>query len=237
MVSIPILGEFPTKPKGKFGAKTDHSGSDLFCQTVSIFDQFPVNNALVHSQIICGASAWAASSIYRNVLSTSTCKLFLLRYRSQIRKLIRSATSLSTITAATSPSTNTAAAPPSQQLASSMPASTQSNIASAPAPSPSLEWIAGAVIGPIVGIASIALLIWLLLRSRRKRQQNNMANGTMPGAHTYAQTDPNTFPHFPHFPHEMYGSNDTQPKVHEMYVRHTDDNLQELPAHECTDRR
>ncbi|KAH9872902.1 hypothetical protein J1614_005296 [Plenodomus biglobosus] len=204
------------------GITTDDCGGDFFCQTVSIFDQFPTNNAPVHSQIICGPPAWAASSIYRNVISTSL---------------------------KTSLSIATPAASPSQQLASSTDFSAQSNPESSGAststtspasasnadPSPSKAWIAGAVAGPILGIAIVALIIWLLLRSKRKRlQKSGTTPVAMPPGDAYNQNSHKDV--WAHSNHEAYGAYNSQQKVHEMHGDQLNRDPLELPGHEHTFR-
>jgi hypothetical protein len=61
----------------------------------------------------------------------------------------------------------------SSLVASSNSASSTSNTLPSPTPSPeskSKAWIAGVVIGPIVGIALGAALMWFLLKKRRAKQ-------------------------------------------------------------------
>jgi hypothetical protein len=58
----------------KFNAQLYFSNSGYSCTTMSIFQQFPIDNRPVLTQIICVNRGWEAFSIYRAVANIQTSK-------------------------------------------------------------------------------------------------------------------------------------------------------------------
>ncbi|QIX00513.1 hypothetical protein AMS68_006030 [Peltaster fructicola] len=178
---------FPTKCVGTVlvGVSSAPCATNQFCQTVSIFDQYPANSALIHSQIICAPSNWAAFSIYRNVVTaTSATVLSTLTYTSPTTGAAITNT-LATTTFQTSASSATTASG-SNVSAGGISASSQTAAAdsSSNSGSQNLAWIAGVVIGAVVLIALLALLIWTIRTGKWKRTSNStaVAGGGAPAA-------------------------------------------------------
>ncbi|KAJ8116254.1 hypothetical protein OPT61_g2280 [Boeremia exigua] len=199
------------------GFSTASCGSGLFCQTMSIFDQFPIDGASFREQIICGGDNWAAASIYRTV------------------NLPLTTTVLSTITESSSPASSTApstantAEPGSSSPSVSSPTASAGTSATPPAgSSPSRAWIAGAVVGPIVAIAIIGVLLWLLFRKRKK----NLANS--PGHENPYQTHEVQGWSSPAANTSAYGMPDNHGAQKTIYEAHADYTSipQELPTAE-----
>jgi hypothetical protein len=101
---------------------------------------------------------------------------------------------------------------------------------SEPGSKSSQAWIAGAVVGPLVGIAAVTLLLWLLY-SRRKRRQESLTNqsliaqGYTGGQTAYAQP----VPAYADTGHEAYKH---PHEIHEMQATHSSQHPQELPGSE-----
>jgi len=125
-----------------------YCGSTQTCYTMTIFQTSPFGGPSTLN-IFC-EQGWTANTIYRELPAQTTS--------SSTTSSDTSATSTSS-PSATSTSQSTIlipATPPS-------PATTQ-----APTPSPSKAWIAGAVIGSIVGISLIYLAFWIGGRRGKK---------------------------------------------------------------------
>lgn len=140
---------------------------------------------------LCGRN-WRANTIYRKlpVARSTTCKIptaltlnsLMLGYSCLARDRATTATASST--------TATLATPPSM-TAIPLPTSTETKSPDVPSPAPasSQAWIAGEVIGPMVGCALIDILIWWITRYRMERT----AAGSVGGANgTYHQHQPLT---------------------------------------------
>ncbi|KAF2754389.1 hypothetical protein EJ05DRAFT_479381 [Pseudovirgaria hyperparasitica] len=131
--------------------------SSLQCGTVTVFDQWPKSNA--KSNVVCANENWSAWTMYRHISTTD------------------SSSAPNTIGAGTL--SEGQAAPLSQPSGTAFPNDNSDTTTS----SDSKAWIAGAVIGPIFGLAligGIAFLLW-----RRKRN----ASSPIESPKTYAQPD------------------------------------------------
>jgi hypothetical protein len=95
---------------------------------------------------------------------------------------------------------------------------------------PSQTRIASAVVGPVVGMAIIVWLLWLLY-SRRKRKQNSLTNQALiPGQYTHEQAD--YVKHQLSYEDPRQGTYSYQPEVHGMHANHLSQDPLELPASE-----
>ncbi|KAK7920477.1 hypothetical protein PG985_008499 [Apiospora marii] len=110
----------------------------------------------------CGRN-WKANTVYRRVAVGST---------------ISTGRASTATTPGTSPAT-TPATPPSG-TAIPLPTGTETGSTELPAPAPasSQAWIAGAVIGPVVGCALVGLLVWWITRHRMKKASAATAAGS-----------------------------------------------------------
>jgi LPXTG-motif cell wall-anchored protein len=122
------------------------SGTGYACRTQTIFSAFSSTDAGYNLKILCANNYFTGETIYRDI-ATSTSS---------------SSTSSST---STSSSSSTSSTP--------MPAATTSlpnGVVDQASTSSSNSWIAGAVVGPLAGLAIIAGLIWFFLRRRRNQK-------------------------------------------------------------------
>ncbi|KAF2725126.1 hypothetical protein K431DRAFT_300046 [Polychaeton citri CBS 116435] len=148
------------------GVSSDDCGEGSVCRTVSIFDQLPLNGEAPLSQIICGPSDWVASSIYRTVITTST-------------------TSSGAISSVPSSTTSVTSSSTNSYTSASIESGVFPTTTSSPKPSSaSKAWIAGAVVGPVAGIAIIAAMVWALYRRRKSRQNRGTSVFNAPPVYT-----------------------------------------------------
>ncbi|KAJ5501415.1 hypothetical protein N7453_006232 [Penicillium expansum] len=124
------------------------------CVTMTIFQASPFATPSA-SNIFCGLG-WAANTIYRELQATTTTES-------------TSSSTLSTTTSRTSQSSTTTTAPTTaDSQASQSPTPT-----AVPTKSASKAWIAGAVIGPIAGVAIAVLIAWLVYRRKQKQPSSS----------------------------------------------------------------
>lgn len=124
------------------------------------------------------AQNWAANTVYRQlqVTSSTTCKTgFPIPYSSYVPVVISVLRKLwvatSTSSTSTTAATTTSASPGSSTnpTATSTQTGQHTDLADAAVRAPSQAWIAGAVVGPIVGCALVGFLVFWIMRRRAKK--------------------------------------------------------------------
>ena len=136
-------------------------GESASCQTMSIRSA-PGDTGDVTTSLLC-AQYWYALEVYRDTVPVTTVSP---------TKTSTSASAGSTPTSTsasmtTSPSATTGAA--SSSGASSSPSSAADGSSGG---STSKAWIAGAVVGPLAGLALIGVGLWLFRRNSQKKKRN-----------------------------------------------------------------
>ncbi|KAJ5106623.1 hypothetical protein N7456_003298 [Penicillium angulare] len=117
------------------------------CRTMTIFQSEPYATPSA-SNLFC-AEAWVAFTVFRELPASKTSS----ESSSSTSSAISRTTTLSTAAATATPSST------------DTPATTEKPHSSSKA------WIAGAVVGPVVGVAPIAALGWFLYRQKQKKLQ------------------------------------------------------------------
>ncbi|KAK8134574.1 hypothetical protein PG984_006586 [Apiospora sp. TS-2023a] len=155
---------------------------------------------------------WRANTIYRtlDVANSATCKV--PRSSSGTEKLANAKAPTPYYVASKS---DTATTPATPQSSAAIPSPSSTDKGSPSAPASSQAWIAGAVVGPVVGCALVGLLVWWIMRHRMKKAAAAAAAGPTPVttaesarhvSSTYSQYQPG--PHWstsPPPPAAMYG--------------------------------
>ncbi|KAK7978188.1 hypothetical protein PG988_005678 [Apiospora saccharicola] len=169
---------------------------------MTVYDTSPIGSQTLGSgaHVTYGCNTnWSAATVYRTLDVPSS-------------------------TTSSSPGTTTTSATPASSTSIAFPTSTGTGgktDAATPTPAPSQAWIAGAVVGPIVGCALVGLLVWWIMRQRMKK-----AAAVAPAAGPTAQVNSTYGQHQPgsHWP-----ASSPPPPNHEWEAQHkTTTPLQEL---------
>ncbi|KAJ5475939.1 hypothetical protein N7475_001668 [Penicillium sp. IBT 31633x] len=132
------------------------------CRTMTIFQTAPYATPSA-SNIFC-AENWVAFTVFRELPATTTSSdssTITTSAASSSRTVLSTTTSSETLS--TTPSTAATATRTAQ--ASGLPTTTETSGSSSKA------WIAGVVVGPVVGVALIAAIVGWLIYRRKQRQQ------------------------------------------------------------------
>ncbi|KAJ6123901.1 hypothetical protein N7471_011218 [Penicillium samsonianum] len=165
------------------------------CVTMTIFQTFPYATPSA-SNIFCGFH-WEANTIYRELQATTTTES-------------TSSPTPSTTTSQRSPTATTGLAKDSQASQSPTPTVAPTTTSSSKA------WIAGAVIGPLAGVAIIAALVfWRIYRRKQKEPSLSQEQPFMSHGPPQPPQPPAGYPLEPY--KQMHELPNTQtPRVYEL---------------------
>lgn len=131
---------------------------------MSIFPSYPTASGdEAKSQMVCGTS-WPALTIYRVVATPTSCKCPPWAFPSRTPMLMLTVSYTTTIFPAAAGATSPTAAT-TNSATHGFPSSSNSVHTHN-----SHDWIAGAVVGPVIAIAAIATLLFVIFYMKKKHQ-------------------------------------------------------------------